>query len=176
MRRALGLTAALLLAPSAASAQRPERPRNVITIQPLSGVTGYFDLEYERAFGRRFSVYAAPGAIFSRTQRLDGSLSVGVYGASLDLGARAFPFNDAPAGFFVDLGFGVATSAFASQYRYQGFGVRGLLLLGYTVILAEHLVASFGVGAQVSRFTQHSYTEANVDLLPAVRFAVGGAF
>ena len=67
MRRALGITAALLLAPAAASAQRRERPRNVITIQPLSGVTGYFDLEYERALGRRFSVYVAPGAIFSRS-------------------------------------------------------------------------------------------------------------
>ncbi|MBK8695560.1 MAG: hypothetical protein IPN17_25610 [Deltaproteobacteria bacterium] len=176
MRRALGLTAALLLAPATASAQRPERPRNVITLQPLSGVTGYFDLEYERALGRRLSVYAAPGAIFSQTQRLDGSLSVGVYGASLDLGARAFPFNDAPAGFFVDLGVGVATSSFPSQDRVQGFGVRGMFLLGYTAILAGHFVASFGLGAQVSRFTRRSGGDAEVAFLPALRFAVGWAF
>jgi hypothetical protein len=175
VRRAIGITAALLLAPAAASAQRPERPRNVITIQPLSGVTGYFDLEYERAFGRRFSVYAAPGAIFSRTQRLDGSRPLGVYGASLDLGARAFPFNDAPAGFFVDLGVGVATSAFASQDRTRGFGLRGMFLLGYTAILAGHFVASFGLGAQVSRFTRRSDVDAEVTFLPALRFAVGWA-
>ena len=58
----------------------------------------------------------------------------------------------------------------------QGFGVRGMFLLGYTAILAGHFVASFGLGAQVSRFTRRSGGDAEVAFLPALRFAVGWAF
>jgi hypothetical protein len=175
VRRALAW-AALALAPAGASAQPARRPRNVVAVQPLSGVSGYLDLEYERALGRWASVYAAPGAIFSQTQHADGSSSVGVYGASLDLGARLFFLRDAPAGPFVDAGVGVFSSAFEAQYRLQGFGVRGLLLVGYTAIVAEHLVLSFGAGAQVSRFNRRGYTDASVDVWPALRAAVGWGF
>ena len=70
----------------------------------------------------------------------------------------------------------MATSSFPSQDRVQGFGVRGMFLLGYTAILAGHFVASFGLGAQVSRFPRRSGVDAEVAFLPALRFAVGWAF
>lgn len=154
----------------------PARPRNLITWQPLSLISGYVDLEYERAFGRWVSVYAAPGGIFSHTQQLDGSTSVGLYAASLDVGARVFAFGAAPTGFLIDLGAGVATSQFGEFARYQGFGARGMLLLGYTFILAEHLAVSLGGGVQVTRFTTRGSSDADTQVLPALRVAVGAAF
>ncbi len=161
---------------STALAGAQERPRNVITWQPLSLITGYVDLEYERAIGTRFSVYAAPGAVFSRKRYLNGTTSLGVFGASLDVGARWFPLRDAPSGLFVDLGFGVFSSAFASLGdRVQGFGVRGMLVGGYTLILLRHIVLSGGLGVQVSSFDRE-YHSPDVNVYPVLRVAVGASF
>ena len=165
---------ALVAMPAIGEAQ--ERPRNVVTWQPLSLITSYIDLEYERAIGTRFSVYAAPGAIFSRTRHLDGTTSIGVFGVSLDVGGRWFPLRDAPSGLFVDLGLGVFTSAFSDfGKRVQGFGLRGMLLAGYTLILARHFVLSGGVGVQASSFDRgDNVAEAHV--YPVLRVAVGASF
>ncbi len=172
--RAAALAVALVAMPAIAGAQ--ERPRNVITWQPLSLITGYVDLEYERAIGTRFSVYAAPGAVFSRKRYLNGTTSLGVFGASLDVGARWFPLRDAPSGLFVDLGFGVFSSAFASLGdRVQGFGVRGMLVGGYTLILLRHIVLSGGLGVQVSSFDRE-YHSPDVNVYPVLRVAVGASF
>lgn len=167
------LALAATAAPALARAQ-PLRPRNVVTWQPLSLVTGYVDLEYERALGRRFSAYVAPGAIFSTGRRLDGSNAAGVFGWSVDLGARWFPFGDAPAGFFADLSAGVCTSTIVAGYgdRARGLGGRGMLLGGYTVVW-HHLVLSGGLGVQFAGFDRESGTGIQWNVWPALRVAVG---
>lgn len=176
MKRAkLWVTAALVLAPASALAQRDARPRNIVVIHPLSLITGYLDLEYERALGDFFSLYAAPGAIFSRTRYLDGTSSLGVFSASLDVGGRIFPLRRSPSGFFIDLGFGAYGSNFNAEYRERGLGWRGLVGLGYTLVLGGHFVASLGAGAQFTSFKpDRGATESEV--YPTLRFALGGAF
>lgn len=173
---ALAATAAPALVSAQPAAARALRPRNVVTWQPLSLVTGYVDLEYERALGRRFSAYVAPGAIFSRGRRLDGTNAAGVFGWSVDLGARWFPFGDAPAGLFADLSAGFCTSTLVTDFgeRARGLGGRGMLLGGYTIVW-HHLVLSGGLGVQVTAFDRESGTGIQWHVWPALRVAVGFA-
>jgi hypothetical protein len=152
------------------------RPRNVITLQPLSLVTGYIDLEYERVFGRSISAYVAPGGIFGRTTYTDGSRSVGLYAASLDVGMRWFPWERAPSGAFGELGLGVYGSRFVAERREAGFGMRGTALIGYTFLIARHMAVSFGAGVQLARFAGTGNTYGALEVWPMLRVALGGAF
>lgn len=172
---------ALCVAPTVALAQpreaAPLRARNVVAWQPLSLVTGYVDLEYERAFGRSVSVYAAPGAIFYRGRPLNGPESTGVYGWSLDVGGRWFPRHDAPAGVFTDASLGVFTSSLdeTGADRVRGLGFRGMLLGGYTLLAWNHLAISLGLGVQLRAFRSEDAAEYAVKVYPALRVAVGFA-
>jgi hypothetical protein len=152
---------------------------NVVLWQPLSLITSYIDVEYERALGTRASVYVAPGAIFRSGQRLDGSTDVALFAWSVDLGGRWFPWGRAPSGFFVDLGVGYFSSSFLGA-RTLGDGVRGLSLAGYTLILARHFVLSAGLGVSVQGFrpraTYYGQDDWSVAVNPALRVAVGVAF
>jgi hypothetical protein len=172
------LALAAVSAPLLGRAQtQPSRPRNVVTLQPLSLITGYIDLEYERTLSRRFSAYVAPGAIFSRGRRLDGSNTAGVFGWSVDLGGRWYPFGEAPSGLFADLSAGVFTSTLLTSFgeRGRGLGGRGMLLGGYTFVLGGHLVLSGALGVQVTGFDRESGTGIQWSVLPALRVALGFA-
>lgn len=173
-RSAVAAGACVLLHVSAACADDP--PLTTVTFQPLSLITGYIDLEVERAFGRHVSLYLAPGGNFSTGRRLDGSTTGGLFAWSIDVGARWFPMRRAPSGLFVDLSGGYFTSWFDLAIRYRGDGARGMLLVGYTLVLWRHLTLSAGLGAQY-RVVRSENSDASEDRwAPAVRLAIGAAF
>lgn len=167
------LTFALTLAAGSAAAQAPAP--NVLTLQPLSLLSGYLDLEYERALGRLTSVYVAPGAIFATRRGVDGSTSPGVFAGSVDLGVRVFPFRRAPSGFFVDLSAGYYSSWIAYGQRVKGDGLRGVVQAGYTLILWRHLALSTALGLQV-RAQGSGFDNLGVSYAPSFRLALGAAF
>jgi hypothetical protein len=86
-----------------------------------------------------------------------------------------FPLRRSPSGLFVDLGFGAYGSSFNADVRVPGLGWRGLVGVGYTLLLGGHFVASLGAGAQFTNFKpDHGGTESSVH--PTLRVALGGAF
>jgi hypothetical protein len=167
------LTLALTLASGGAVAQTPAP--NVLTLHPLSLITGYVDLEVERALGRMVSVYVAPGAIFATRRGTDGNTSPAVFGWSVDVGARVFPFRRAPSGFFVDLSAGYYSSWFEGAVRERGDGLRGVVGVGYTLVLWRHLVLSTGLGFQ-TRAQGPGFDRLGVSFGPSLRVALGAAF
>lgn len=171
----MALGALIALWPSG-FAHAQETPRTTVTLQPLSLLSGYIDLEVERALGRHVSVYVAPGGIFSSGHRLDGSWTGGLFAWSVDLGARWFPLRDAPSGPFVDLSGGYFTSWFSTGDRYRGDGGRVMLLLGYTLLAWRHLALSAGLGAQYRLMRDQHSTVFDEQWAPAFRLAVGAAF
>ena len=120
------------------------------------------------------SVYVAPGAISATRRGADGNTSPGVFAGSIDVGARVFPFRRAPSGFFVDLSAGYYASWFEGAVRERGDGLRGVVGVGYTLVLWRHLVPSTGLGFQM-RAQGPGFDRLGVSFGPSLRVALGAA-
>ena len=153
---------------------RPELPRNVVAWQPLSLIFASWDLEYERVLERHVSVYAATSFVFAAHDPYRGPADFWVYGFAGDIGARFYPWGNAPDGFFLQPHLGLMT--FNDQYntRSQGLGFRTGLLPGYAVVIARRVDISFGTGFEYGRFTRGGYTRDWVGV--TVRLALGVVF
>lgn len=170
-----GLTVALLLPATsafAASIDDPtwtsERwPKNTITTNPLGMALGIFNIEYERAVSDRVSVYGGPSYFGLGI----GDESIDAFG--LDLGARFFVSGQAPEGFFLSPGLGLAyVTASATDESLFGWTASGLL--GYTWLFGRAFDLSLGFGG--SYFNMEVAGVGFRGFLPAARASIGAAF
>jgi hypothetical protein len=172
--RFLLLAAALLLVPSLASAQdtarrgRVEverRPKNVITIAPVSFLFGSINAEYERAVADRLS-FTIGGGYRWLNPSIDGQGAANAI-TGVNVGAHVFLLGTAPRGLWLgpELGAWIGEGSDDGS-RYDGVIPRLAFQLGYTGIIADILAVSVGGGIQFYRFFP----------LPNARLSLGVAF
>ena len=159
----------------------------------------YLNVELERAFLPRWSAFVSLGGW---SNRWNASASDGGTG-SLEVGARFFPGQEAPRGFFIgtfvaatasswDMGTGTSTGPNGEVTTLSNAWQRSLLglggMLGYTWIPWKRLVLSLGAGGTWSLIGQYQFLAEESQpqplrfefttstLLPSLRAAVGFAF
>jgi hypothetical protein len=149
--------------------------RNTFTLNPLLALQyRQLGVEYERAFGRGFSLYLAPEFAYGRAE---GSWHLTLAGT---LGARLFVLGSAPSGLF----FGPEVSAnYQRAWRGQvlrkafGLGLGGNV--GWTLVLFQRLTLSVGFSAQYRAVPDLESPEEEalrVEVAPVPRLAFGVAF
>lgn len=156
---------------------RPEAvpaARNTFTLNPLALRDEQLGIEYERALGRGFSLYLAPGFAYGRAE---GSWQLELTGT---LGARLFVLGDAPSGLF----FGPEVSmnyqrGYREQVLRKGFGLGLGGSMGWTLVLFNRLALSVGFSAQYRAVPDLESSDAEavrVEIVPLPRLAFGVAF
>lgn len=134
------LTLLTLVATAAAS------PSWTVTVDPLTTALGYVHVQVERVVNPRLSVYAGPHA-----RLFDGLLTDGhepYRGLGAETGVRWFPRGEAPTGPWLMARTVVARLGTTDGTDQAGFGGYSSVLGGGTLIVADRLVLSGGLGAQ----------------------------
>jgi hypothetical protein len=166
---------AALAWPSIASAQEESgepdaegRPRWTLQVDPLTTYLGYVHVQVERALGDHVSVYAGPHfRLFSPpTAAPEDYLGLGV-----ELGARVFPWGEAPRGPWAQVR-GVGARLWSGEDTAWGGYVSGLV--GYTWILGDVFVLSGGAGVQYLNYRINDLGPRGV--FPALHTTLGVAF
>ena len=183
--RPLLLAAALLAVPTVASAsdstayedatlteptalievEVDQRPKNLISIAPVSFLFGSLNAEYERVVADRLSLTV--GAEFRwLNPEVDGSAAANTL-TGMNVGAHIFLAGKAPSGLWLapELGTWHASGS-SDPGAYRGFIPRFALQLGYTGLIADILAVSVGGGVQMISFVP----------LPTARLSLGVAF
>ncbi len=183
---AAGVACALMTSVSPGT-RAAERPRNTITIEPLAMILSRtVSLEYERVVMDELSFFVSPSLAVGSVTDGDAEASFLAYGASV--GARLFPWGQAPAGPFVSGSFQLA---WADAERRtvddggtnvtrsgSGSGYAVGAVAGYAWVFSGTFDLSLGLGA--------NWTDVTVDIDGEVlgrgglqwlgRVAVGVAF
>lgn len=148
--------------------------QDTFTMNPLALDHQQLGVEYERAFGKGFSLFLAPefsyGASSSQWQLTAGGT----------LGTRIFVFGSAPSGIF----FGPEVTALYQRVYRDGALKRGLGLgfggsVGFTLVLFNRLAVSAGFAAEYRTVPQLDSPDPDafrVELVPVPRLAFGVAF
>lgn len=175
------LLVALSIAPLA-HARSPrdvaDAPDSVITLEPLAVVYARtIALEYERGVGH---VGLHLGAALTLGS-FDLSERSGDYlGVAVTLGARFYPWTEAPAGPFIGPFASVGwVEAQDGVQRASGVGWSVGAMAGWTWLLGSVFALSLGAGAAWYAYDIDGADGATVGragFLPAVRLAVGAAF
>lgn len=145
--------------------------RNTFTINPLALQHSQLGVEYERAFGKGFSIYAAPEFAYGRTPE---TWTLSLAGT---LGIRLFVLGNAPSGIY----FGPEFSA-NYQLRSQdsvlrrgvGLGLGGTV--GWTLVLFNRFTLAAGFSAQYRSIPDLDTGGLRVEIIPTPRLAFGVAF
>lgn len=149
--------------------------RNTFTINPLALAHSQLGIEYERAFGRGFSLYLAPEFAYGRTPE---SWSLGLAGT---LGVRLFVLGSAPSGIF----FGPEVSAnyqlrSEERVRRRGVGVGLGGSVGWSLVLFNRIALAAGFSAQYRAIPDLESPAGagaiRVEIIPTPRLAFGVAF
>ena len=149
-------------------------PRNTFTLNPLALRNKQLGVEYERAFGRRLSLYAAPEFAYGRTP---GSWTLAVAGT---VGTRIFAIGSAPSGIY----FGPEVSVnyelrSVSRVRREGYGLGLGGSVGWTLVFLNRFTLAAGFSAQYRSIPDLDASEegaVRVELVPTPRLAFGVAF
>lgn len=152
-------------------------PEHVVLTNLFMMPFGVFNVEYERAFGERWSAAAAVTAIYSNGTPFDASVRSRGFGGNL--GARYYVTGSAPQGLFA--------SAFVRAFYVsleesggmaEGVAVGGGAMLGYAHVFWDRLHLSAAAGAHVlwgdAAGTHLMPTGRAID--PELRLAAGVAF
>lgn len=149
--------------------------RNTFTINPLALSHSQLGIEYERAFGRGFSLFVAPEFAYGRTPE---AWSLGLAGT---LGVRLFVLGSAPSGIY----FGPELSGNYQLRSQEGVRRRGIGVglgggVGWTLVLFNRFTLSAGFSAQyrsIPDLTPNAGEGAiRVEIVPTPRLAFGVAF
>ncbi|OJH33745.1 hypothetical protein [Cystobacter ferrugineus] len=149
--------------------------RNTFTINPLALAHSQLGIEYERAFGRGFSLYVAPEFAYGRTPE---TWSLGLSGT---LGIRLFVLGTAPSGIY----FGPELSAnyqlrSQERVRRRGIGVGLGGSVGWTLVLFNRFTLAAGFSAQYRSIPDLESPAGEgalrVEIVPTPRLAFGVAF
>lgn len=163
----------------------PETPQNTITIGPFSLITGTIDVEFERAVSPKLSLFAGPNARIGAG--LLSLIGFAGFGFGAHGGVRYFlTTNPAPEGLWVGPELAVdylKYTSFAGQsVDWSIVSAGGVAMIGYTVILDNNFVMSFGAGGGIG-WTSNSLSAggqtaatAGIAFKPALRIALGYAF
>lgn len=136
-------------------------PRNLVTFSPPGVYFGFYGAEYERVLFDQLSAFVS-ATLLSLDWQEDylAPLYSGFHGYLFSLGARWYPWRQAPSGFFVDLEvrFGDSTSTVPwsgdfplPMYKgdpnvFRGFTILPAGMVGYTMLLAGNIPVSIGLG------------------------------
>ncbi len=183
-RRLVGPLVALAVAPSAAVAEDGAAPApRTLTTEPLAIVFARaFALEFEGRVAEGWTLFAQPSVVVGAS-RLSGvdpeapDRGFAGYGLGVTLGARFFPFDPGPEGFFVSLFGSVAwaTSSAVDGASVDGTGFGAGAMAGYTFILGGSFVLSLGAGAAYAEL-RPSAGDVRREAQPALRAGLGVAF
>lgn len=148
--------------------------RNTFTLNPLALRHSQLGVEYERAFGKGFSIYLGPEFAYGRTPEL-WHLSL-----SGTLGTRLFVLGDAPSGIFFGPELSVNYQLRSENHvrrRAIGLGLGGTV--GWTLVLFNRFTLSAGFSAQyrsIPDLEAPGEGALRVELVPTPRLAFGVAF
>jgi hypothetical protein len=149
-------------------------PRNTFTLNPLALKNEQLGIEYERAFGQGFSLYAAPEFAYGRTP---GSWTLSVAGT---LGTRLFVLGKAPSGIYfgpeVSMSYQLDSQHHVRRTAY-GLGIGGSV--GWTLVFFNRFTLAAGFSAQYRSVPDLASSEEGairVALVPMPRLAFGVAF
>ncbi len=142
-------------------------------VDPLTTALGFVHVQVERAFHRRWSVYAGPSL-----HLFPGILAKGpepFVGFGAEVGVRRFFTGHAPEGFWVELR-GVLAHLRTTDAAPRETAVGGYVsaLAGYTAILGGWFVLAGGLGVQYLSYQVRGMGPRGV--LPAAHTTVGVAF
>jgi hypothetical protein len=148
--------------------------RDTFTLNPLALQHLQLGVEYERAFGRGLSLFAAPEFAYGSAAS-SWQLSLGG-----TLGLRIFVLGSAPSGIF----FGPEVSTRYERSYRAGVLRRGLGLglggtVGWTLVLFNRFTLSAGFSAEYRSVPDLSSSDegaVQVELVPVPRLAFGVAF
>ncbi len=148
-------------------------PRNALTFSPPGLLFGFFGAEYERAVNEQLSAFASATIVW-----LDlgaGAAIQRVQGYSFSLGARWYPWREAPSGFFVSLETGYGDVRYTvwddeGPYSEGRPGIQLVAMLGYTFLAFERVPISLGLGGG------YNVLGFLPGIWPAVRVSTGIAF
>lgn len=148
--------------------------RNTFTINPLALRNSQLGVEYERAFGKGFSLYAAPEFAYGRTPE---AWTLALAGT---LGIRLFVLGNAPSGIYFGPEFSVIhqiRSQNQVRRRALGLGLGGTV--GWTLVLFNRFTLAAGFSAQyrsVPDLEAEGEGALRVEVIPTPRLAFGVAF
>jgi hypothetical protein len=148
--------------------------RNTFTINPLALKSAQLGVEYERAFGKGFSLYAAPEFAYGRTPEVWTLSLAGT------LGTRLFVLGSAPSGIYFGPEFSVNHQIRSQNHvrrRALGLGLGGSV--GWTLVLFNRFTLAAGFSAQYRSIPDLESSEdgaLRVQIVPTPRLAFGVAF
>ncbi|HYO60091.1 hypothetical protein [Archangium sp.] len=148
--------------------------RNTFTINPLALKNAQLGIEYERAFGKGFSLYVAPEFAYGRTPE---AWTLSLAGT---LGTRLFVLGSAPSGIYFGPEFSVSHQIRSQNHvrrRALGLGLGGSV--GWTLVLFNRFTLAAGFSAQYRSIPDLEAAEEGalrVQIVPTPRLAFGVAF
>ncbi|MFY0568401.1 hypothetical protein ACN28E_31850 [Archangium lansingense] len=148
--------------------------RNTFTINPLALQNSQLGVEYERAFGKGFSLYAAPEFAYGRTPE---AWTLSLAGT---LGIRLFVLGNAPSGIYFGPEFSVIHQIRSQNHvrrRALGLGLGGSV--GWTLVLFNRFTLAAGFSAQyrsIPDLEAGGDGALRVQVIPTPRLAFGVAF
>ncbi|MCY1077352.1 hypothetical protein [Archangium lansingense] len=148
--------------------------RNTFTINPLALQNSQLGVEYERAFGKGFSLYAAPEFAYGRTPE---AWTLSLAGT---LGIRLFVLGNAPSGIYFGPEFSVIHQIRSQNHvrrRALGLGLGGTV--GWTLVLFNRFTLAAGFSAQyrsIPDLEAEGDGALRVQVIPTPRLAFGVAF
>ena len=145
--------------------------RNTFTVNPLALQHSQLGVEYERAFGKAFSLYVAPEFAYGRTP---DAWTLSLAGT---LGTRLFVLGNAPSGIYFGPEFSVnyqLRSVDRVRSRGVGLGLGGAV--GWTLVLFNRFTLAAGFSAQYRSVPDLDTGGVRVELIPTPRLAFGVAF
>ena len=139
-----------------------------VQVDPLTTYLGFVHLQVERRIAPPVSLYVGPHARLFSPPTADAEDFLGI---GLELGARWFPWGEAPTGPWL-LARGVGAEVFTDDESTFGGYVSGLI--GYTAVVWRRLVLSGGAGVQYIHYRVAELGPKGI--FPALHTAVGIAF
>lgn len=150
-------------------------PAQVVSVNVLGLAVGALGVEYERALTPHVSGFLTPTYFYLPSGEGRG---LGVTGPGLTLGAKLYPFGAAPAGVFIAPELMLNYLHLRLSQRAALFGVAAGGTAGYSFIIGDWLVLSFGLGA-TAFLRGHSFqgfTTTPGSVYPLARTNVGFPF
>jgi uncharacterized protein DUF3575 len=162
----------LLLLPRPARAQE-----TTFTVNPIDLVNGYFNFEIDSALAPAVSFAGGVNMLVwdGIWQHPDGD----VFAVGPEVSLRFYPFLGAPAGFWLGPYAGISyVRVSKGNSSSENVGAYGGGMLGYTIIVADVLVGSVGVGLGYADLSDRVSGErlGLRGAQPRFRLAIGFAF
>ena len=173
--RLIGLLGLALVASISYTTHAHADSENTITINPGSLLLGRLRLEIEHAVDTRASVFGGVHLLVNEPF-IETGPGGRVTGSGVEFGGRFFWRDGAPAGWWIGPS---ASVSFLETRDASGAGYAVSMMGGYTAIIDDFVVLSFGVGLGYFDMVLERSNGSEVGvygIAPRVRIAAGFAF